>query len=59
MAAGLHFLYGLVGELAVVLEYVAGMAGIEFVRVICSIEQEAALTREELQKLTKLQSKHD
>jgi ribosomal protein S27E len=59
MAAGLHFLYGLGAELAVVLEYVAGMAGIEFVKVICSIEQETVLTREELQKLTRQQSQLD
>jgi hypothetical protein len=44
-------LYGLMTAIPVALFYLATMAGIEFVKVICNIEQESAITRVAVQKL--------
>ena len=43
------FLYGVAAEISLAIFYIANMASIEFIKVICSIEQESVLARLERQ----------
>lgn len=51
---GWTLLFSLVFALLLWFAYIAGMAGIEFVKVICNIEHESAITRVAVQRLTQL-----
>jgi hypothetical protein len=46
------FLYGVAAEISLAIFYIANMASIEFIQVICNIEQESVLARLERENRT-------